>query len=159
MNAYILRRLLFMIPTLFGIMLVSFVVVQFAPGGPVERVIAQLSGSDTGATSRISGSPGGDFGARGAAQGASQLDAWSWKYRGAQGLDPEFIKSLEKQFGFDKPAHERFFLMLKNYITFDFGKSYFRDVSVLQLIKEKLPVSVSLGLWTTLLTYLLSPPF
>jgi microcin C transport system permease protein len=157
MAAYILRRLLFMIPTLFGIMLVSFVVVQFAPGGPIERVIAQLSGSDTGATSRISGSPGGDFGGRGA-QGASQVDGTTSKYRGAQGLDPEFIKSLEKQFGFDKPAYERFFIMLKNYITFDFGKSYFRDVSVLQLIKEKLPVSMSLGIWMTLLTYLISIP-
>ena len=99
-----------MIPTIFGIMLVSFVVVQFAPGGPVERVIAQLSGSDTGATSRISGSSG-DFGARGGMQGGGQGDINS-KYRGAQGLDPEFIKSLEKQFGFDKPAYERFFIML-----------------------------------------------
>ncbi len=157
MTAYIIRRILFMIPTLFGIMLVSFVVVQFAPGGPVERVIAQLSGSDTGATSRISGSPGGDFGARGR-PGASQLDATTSKYRGAQGLDPEFIKSLEKQFGFDKPAYERFFIMLKNYAVFDFGKSYFRDVSVLQLIKEKLPVSISLGIWMTLMTYLISIP-
>src|SRR5258708_31861802 len=112
MATYIIRRILFMIPTLFGIMLISFTVVQFAPGGPVERVIAQLSGADTGATSRISGSASGDFGARGAAQGASQIDASSSKYRGAQGLDPEFIKSLEKQFGFDKPVHERFFLML-----------------------------------------------
>src|SRR5436190_12895830 len=111
MTSYLIRRLLLMIPTLFGIMLVSFVVVQFAPGGPVERVIAQLSGADTGATSRISGSPSGDFGARGAAQG-SQIDAANSKYRGAQGLDPEFIKSLEKQFGFDRPVHERFFLML-----------------------------------------------
>jgi microcin C transport system permease protein len=158
MAAYIVRRILFMIPTLFGIMLVSFVVVQFAPGGPVERVIAQLSGSDTGATSRISGSQGGDFGNRGNLQGAGQLDAVTSKYRGAQGLDPEFIKSLEKQFGFDKPAHERFFLMLWNYIRFDFGKSYFRDVSVMQLIREKLPVSMSLGIWMTLLTYLISIP-
>src|SRR6266700_4559619 len=142
MTAYIIRRLLFMVPTLLGIMLVSFVVVQFAPGGPVERVIAQLSGADTGATSRISGSAGGDFGARGTAQGASQLDATTSKYRGAQGLDPEFIKRLEKQFGFDKPAYERFAIMLWNYIRFDFGKSYFRDVSVLDLIKEKLPVSI-----------------
>jgi microcin C transport system permease protein len=157
MSAYIIRRLLFMIPTLFGIMLVSFVVVQFAPGGPVERVIAQLSGTDTGATSRISGSPGGDFGSR-PQPGAGQLDATTSKYRGAQGLDPEFIKSLEKQFGFDKPAHERFFLMLWNYARFDFGKSYFRDVSVLQLIKEKLPVSMSLGIWMTLLAYLISIP-
>jgi microcin C transport system permease protein len=154
MSAYILRRLLLMIPTLLGVMLVSFVVVQFAPGGPVERVIAQLSGSDTG--SRIPGSGGGgDF--RGG-QGGSAMDAGSSKYRGAQGLDPEFIKRLEKQFGFDKPAHERFFLMLKNFLMFDFGKSYFRDVSVLQLIKEKLPVSISLGVWMMLLSYLISIP-
>src|SRR6187401_3792232 len=158
MATYIIRRILFMIPTLFGIMLVSFVVVQFAPGGPVERVIAQLSGSDTGATSRISGSPGGDLGMRGQPGGASGIDAANSKYRGAQGLDPEFIKSLEKQFGFDKPAYERFFLMLWNYSRFDFGKSYFRDTTVLQLIKEKLPVSISLGIWLTLLTYLISIP-
>jgi microcin C transport system permease protein len=155
MTAYIIRRILFMIPTIFGIMLVSFVVVQFAPGGPVERVIAQLSGTDTGATSRISGSASGDF-ARGAASGA-QFDVNS-KYRGAQGLDPEFIKSLEKQFGFDKPAYERFFIMMGHYLRFDFGKSYFRDVSVLELIKEKLPVSISLGIWMTLLSYLISIP-
>src|SRR3954465_1971061 len=158
MSAYIIRRILFMIPTLLGIMLVSFVVVQFAPGGPVERVIAQLSGSDTGATSRISGSPGGDLGMRGQPGGASSIDAANSKYRGAQGLDPEFIKSLDKQFGFDKPAYQRFFLMLWNYARFDFGKSYFRDVSVLQLIREKLPVSISLGIWMTLLTYLISIP-
>src|SRR6187401_2438277 len=158
MSAYIIRRILFMIPTMFGIMLVAFVVVQFAPGGPVEQVIAKLTGAETGASSRISGSAGGDFGSRGMAQGASQVDAASSKYRGAQGLDPEFIKKLEKQFGFDKPAHERFALMLWNYIRFDFGKSYFRDVSVLQLIKEKLPVSMSLGIWMTLLTYLISIP-
>ncbi|HZR59765.1 MAG TPA: microcin C ABC transporter permease YejB [Xanthobacteraceae bacterium] len=156
MTAYIIRRLLFMIPTIFGIMLVSFVVVQFAPGGPVERVIAQLSGTDTGATSRISGSPGGDFGARGLKPGgAGEITS---KYRGAQGLDPAFIKSLEQQFGFDKPAYQRFFIMLWNYSRFDFGKSYFRDVSVLQLIKEKLPVSISLGIWMTLLSYLISIP-
>jgi microcin C transport system permease protein len=142
---------------MFGIMLVAFVVVQFAPGGPVEQVIAKLTGADTGASSRISGSAGGDFGSRGA-QGASQVDAANSKYRGAQGLDPEFIKKLEKQFGFDKPAYERFALMLWNYVRFDFGKSYFRDVSVLQLIKEKLPVSMSLGIWMTLLTYLISIP-
>src|SRR6516164_6503260 len=158
MTAYLIRRLLFMIPTLLGIMLVAFVVVQFAPGGPVERVIAQLSGSDTGATSRISGSPGGDLGARGQPGGAGAIDAINSKYRGAQGLDPEFIKSLEKQFGFDKPAYQRFLLMLWNYSRFDFGKSYFRDTTVLQLIKEKLPVSISLGIWLTLLTYLISIP-
>src|ERR1700756_3478821 len=157
MTAYIARRILFMIPTIFGIMLVSFVVVQFAPGGPVERVIAQLSGSDTGATSRISGSASGDFSSRGAAASGPAGDVNS-KYRGAQGLDPAFIKSLEKQFGFDKPAYERFFIMLWNYVRFDFGKSYFRDVSVMQLVREKLPVSMSLGIWMTLLTYLISIP-
>jgi len=157
MTAYIIRRLLLMIPTLFGILLVSFVVVQFAPGGPVERVLAQLSGSDTGATSRISGSSGGDFGAR-QLQGAGQLDAVTSKYRGAQGLDPAFIKKLEKQFGFDKPAYERFFIMVKSYVMFDFGRSFFRDIDVVDLVKEKLPVSITLGLWTTLLTYLISIP-
>jgi microcin C transport system permease protein len=157
MTAYIVRRLLFMIPTIFGIMLVSFVVVQFAPGGPIERVIAQLSGTDTGATSRISGSPGGDFGARGAVPGSAQGDINS-KYRGAQGLDPAFLKSLEKQYGFDKPAYERFFIMLWDYLRFDFGKSYFRDVSVIELIEEKLPVSISLGIWMTLISYLISIP-
>jgi microcin C transport system permease protein len=157
MTAYVIRRILFMIPTLFGILLVAFVVVQFAPGGPVEQVIAKLSGTDTGATSRISGSAGGDFGPRGM-PGASQFDAVTSKYRGAQGLDPEFIKRLEKQFGFDKPWYERFFIMVWNYARFDFGKPFFRDVSVLALIKEKLPVSISLGLWITLLTYLISIP-
>jgi microcin C transport system permease protein len=156
MSAYILRRILFMIPTLLGIMLVSFVVVQFAPGGPVERVIAQLSGRDTGASSRIPGAASGDFG--GQARGASQIDAASTRYRGAQGLDPAFIKKLEKQFAFDKPPYERFLLMIWNYSRFDFGKSYFRDVSVLQLVKEKLPVSISLGIWMTLLSYLISIP-
>ena len=156
MSAYIARRILLMIPTQLGIMFVSFVVVQFAPGGPVERVIAQLSGADTGGTSRISGG-GSDFGARGAQVGAG-ANVVNSKYRGAQGLDPDFIKSLEKQFGFDKPAPERFALMVWNFARFDFGKSFFRDVSVLQLIKEKLPVSMSLGIWMTLLTYLISIP-
>jgi len=156
MTAYIARRLLLMIPTLLGILFVSFLTVQFAPGGPVDRVIAQLSGADTGGTSRISGG-GGDFGARAPGQiGAG--DAVNSKYRGAQGLDPEFIKSLEKQFGFDKPAPERFGLLVWNFARFDFGKSYFRDISVIDLIKEKLPVSMSLGLWMTLLTYLISIP-
>src|SRR3984893_13333736 len=157
MAAYLVRRILLMIPTLLGIMFVSFVVVQFAPGGPIERVIAQISGSDTGATSRISGSPGGDFGARGQGQNNAAGNTNS-KYRGAQGLDPEFIKSLYKQFAFDKPAYQRFGIMLWNYATFDFGKSYFRDVSVLQLVKEKLPVSMSLGIFMTLITYLISIP-
>src|SRR3978361_2021766 len=156
MSAYIARRIFLMIPTLLGILFVSFIVVQFAPGGPVERVSAQLSGADTGASSRVSGSSGGDFGAR--SQVGASSDAVASKYRGAEGLDPHFVKSLEKQFGFDKPAPERFALMLWNFARFDFGKSYFRDVSVLQLIKEKLPVSMSLGIWMTLLTYLISIP-
>src|SRR5213075_1040696 len=155
MTNYIARRILLMLPTLLGILLVSFVVVQFAPGGPVERVLAQLSGADTGGTSRVSGG-GGDFGPRG--QVGASADAVSSKYRGAQGLDPDFIKKLEAQFGFDKPAPERFALMVWNFARFDFGKSYFRDVSVIQLIKEKLPVSMSLGIWMTLLTYLISIP-
>ena len=161
MLAYILRRLLLMIPTLFGIMLISFVVVQFAPGGPIERIIAQLQqGTDASATARISGGSGGDF--SGQAQqtqaSAAPADGTVSKYRGAQGLDPKFIKQLEAQFGFDKPAYERFALMLWNYVRFDFGKSYFRDVSILHLIKEKLPVSISLGLWMTLLSYAISIP-
>src|SRR5213075_827211 len=155
MTNYIARRILLMLPTLLGILLVSFVVVQFAPGGPVERVLAQLSGADTGGTSRVSGG-GGDFGPRGQVGGSA--DAVSSKYRGAQGLDPDFIKKLEAQFGFDKPAPERFLLMLWNFARFDFGKSYFRDTTVIQLIKEKLPVSMSLGIWMTLLTYLISIP-
>jgi len=149
MIAYIARRLLFMVPTLFGILLINFAIVQFAPGGPVERILAQLQGLDSGATARIGGS--GDTGITGASDISS-------KYRGAQGLDPKFIAELEKQFGFDMPAYERFLLMLKNYATFDFGRSYFRDVPVLQLIKEKLPVSISLGLWMTLLSYAISIP-
>ncbi len=155
MVAYLIKRLLLIIPTLFGIMLISFAIIQFAPGGPVERVIAQLTGNDVGATTRIGG--GGD-----ALSGATQPQITggdiSSKYRGAQGLDPEFIKELERQFGFDKPAHERFFLMMKNYATFNFGDSYYRDTPVLTLIWEKLPVSVSLGLWMVLLTYLISIP-
>jgi microcin C transport system permease protein len=156
MTAYILRRLLLIIPTMFGIMLVTFVIVQFAPGGPVEKLIAQLTGTDVGATSMISGG-GGDFAGKPGQGGPGEAVAPS-KYRGAQGLDPEFIASLEKQFGFDKPAYERFFIMIKNYLTFDFGESYFRDTSVLGLIAEKMPVSISLGLWMTLLSYSISIP-
>jgi microcin C transport system permease protein len=156
MLAYIARRILLMVPTLLGIMLISFAIVQFAPGGPVERIIAQLQGQDSGATSRISGG-GGDF--SGGAQGqAGNTGGDAGRYRGAQGLDPQFIRQLEKQFGFDRPAHERFLKMLWDYARFDFGKSYFRDVSVLQLIKEKLPVSITLGLWMTLLSYAISIP-
>ena len=154
MATYLLKRLLLIIPTLFGIMLFSFVIIQFAPGGPVERIIAQLMGHNSSIAERM----GGNSGDAGAQLGAGAADAMSSKYRGAQGLDPEFIKSLEKQFGFDKPAHERFFMMVKNFATFNFGKSYYRDTPVLQLIKEKLPVSISLGIWMTLLTYLISIP-
>lgn len=144
-----------MIPTLFGIMVLNFAVIQFAPGGPIEQIIAEIQGTAVGATSRIGGSGGGDVagGQSGNVTGGSESS-----YRGAQGLDPEFIKELEKQFGFDKPAHERFFLMIKNYLVFDFGNSYFRDESVVNLVLEKLPVSISLGLWTTLLVYLISIP-
>lgn len=159
MAAYLLKRILLIIPTMLGIMLISFGIVQFAPGGPVERVIAQLTGTDTGATSRIGGGGGdGLTGGGRSMSGQSGADAAASRYRGAQGLDPEFIKQLEKQFGFDKPAHERFLLMMKNYLLFDFGKSYFRDVSVIQLIKEKLPVSISLGVWMMLVTYLIAVP-
>ena len=157
MAAYILRRILLIIPTLIGIMAISFAVVQFAPGGPVERVIAQLQGTDVSATARITGG-GGDFSGTGANQGNPGGADVASKYRGAQGLDPEFIKKLEKQFGFDKPPLERFGLMIWNYARFQFGESYFRDISVLKLIGEKLPVSISLGLWMTILSYLISIP-
>ncbi|HEV2954808.1 MAG TPA: microcin C ABC transporter permease YejB [Xanthobacteraceae bacterium] len=157
MTAYIIRRILFMIPTLFGIMLATFIVVQFAPGGPIETIIARLSGAQTGAASRVSGSPGGDLGARAQTQAGAGSDVTS-KYRGARGLDPQFIKQLEQQFGFDKPAYQRFFIMVWNYLRFDFGKSYFRDTQVIDLVKQKLPVSMSLGLWMMLLSYLISIP-
>jgi microcin C transport system permease protein len=157
MLAYVLRRLLLMIPTLFGIMLISFTIVQFAPGGPIERVLAQLQGNDVSATSRFTGGAG-DLAQNTMAIQPGGSDGSGNKYRGAQGLDPKFIKQLEAQFGFDKPAPERFWTMLVNYARFDFGKSYFRDISVLELIKEKLPVSISLGLWMTLLSYGISIP-
>ena len=154
MAAYILRRLLLMVPTILGIMAISFAIVQFAPGGPVERVIAQLQGHDVGATSRFTGAQDGStLGTNMAAQAAVNS-----KYRGAQGLDPEFIAELEAQFGFDKPVHERFLKMVGDYARFDFGESYYRDIPVVDLIMEKLPVSITLGLWTTLLTYLISIP-
>jgi microcin C transport system permease protein len=134
-------------------MVLNFVVIQFAPGGPIEQIIAEIQGTAVGATARIGGSGSGDM----AGGGASSVGGES-SYRGAQGLDPEFIKKLEVQFGFDKPAHERFFLMMKNYLMFDFGSSYFRDETVVNLVIEKLPVSISIGLWTTLLVYLISIP-
>ncbi len=156
---YIFRRLFLMIPTLFGIMLINFMVVQLAPGGPVEQMIAKAKGQGVDATARFGG--GGDVMQSGTLdqfKGGASHSGSSSKYRGAQGLDPEFIKEIEKQFGFDKPIHERFWLMIKQYSKFDFGTSYYRDTKVTELIKEKLPVSVSLGLWTTLLIYLISIP-
>lgn len=144
MLAYIVRRLLLIIPTLFGILLINFLIIQAAPGGPVEQMIANLEGFEGSATSRVSGG-GGEVASGG-------------NYRGAQGLDPDIIKEIEKMYGFDKPAHERFWLMIKGYLTFDFGDSFFRDAKVTDLILEKMPVSISLGLWTTLITYLISIP-
>jgi microcin C transport system permease protein len=152
--AYILRRLLLIIPTLFGIMIINFVVIQAAPGGPVEQLVAQITGTAVEATARVSGGAG----EMRAPPGAGGGEAAPGRYRGARGLDPEFIKELERLYGFDKPAHERFFQMMKQYLTFDFGRSYFRDETVVNLILEKLPVSISIGLWTTLLTYLISIP-
>lgn len=160
MFAYILRRLLFIVPTLLGIMVVNFVIVQAAPGGPVEQMIAKIQGTAVDATARVSGA-GGDMSGQAPKQGAGQSNngaSPNSKYRGAQGLDPEFIKQLERMYGFDKPAHERFLLMMKNYAAFDFGDSYFRDRAVVDLVIDKMPVSISLGLWTTLLVYLISIP-
>lgn len=157
MWAYILRRLLLMVPTLLGILTISFVIIQFVPGGPVERMIAQLSGHDVSATARISGGGGGETGA-GAAQSLRSSGSATSKYRGARGLDPDFIAELEVMYGFDKPALERYVMMIKNYATFEFGESYFKDQQVVDLILDKLPVSISLGIWTTLITYLISIP-
>lgn len=157
MVAYIVRRILLMIPTLLGIMLLSFIITQFAPGGPVEQMIAQLSGQDVSALDRITGSEGGDF--AGQETGARQDNARSpTGYRGAQGLRPDIIERIEKQFGFDRPPVERFLTMMWNYIRFDFGDSYFRGASVLSLIVERLPVSISLGFWMLLISYGVSIP-
>ena len=158
MGAYILKRLALMIPTLIGIMLINFVIVQFLPGGPVERVLAQLQGHDISATARIGGAEGGEMAGGGGAQAAGGAAEGGFRYRGAQGLDPEFIKQLEKQFGFDRPAHERFLKMLWDYARFDFGNSYFRDRPVLDLIIDAMPVSASLGLWLTFISYAVSIP-
>lgn len=150
---YVLQRLLLMIPTLLGILLASFIIIQFVPGGPVERMIAELQGHGGSATSRFTGG-----GAETASMSASVTGMDASSYRGAQGLDPQLIKDLEKLYGFDKPAHERFLLMLGNYLRFDLGESYYRQISVIDLILEKMPVSISLGLWSTLLIYLISIP-
>ena len=149
MAAYIFRRLLLVIPTLFGILLVNFALVQFVPGGPVEQIIAQLQG-------------GGDVfegfaGGGGDAEGSSVIEA-NDSYAGRQGLPPELIAELQEQFGLDKPPLERFGLMLWNYMHFDFGESYFRKIDVTELVLEKMPVSISLGLWSTLIAYMISIP-
>jgi microcin C transport system permease protein len=148
MIAYALRRVLLMIPTLLAIMVVNFFIVQAAPGGPIQQMIAKFKGNDVSATERVSGT-GSDLKAPSGEQS---------NYRGARGLDPAFIKELERQYGFDKPPVERFLMMMLNYLSFDFGNSFFRDQSVVSLIRDKLPVSISIGLWTTLLTYLISIP-
>ncbi len=150
MGAYIIRRLLLIVPTLLGIMLINFALVQFVPGGPVEQAIARIQG-------------GGDvfegFSGTNNDAGADDLSAGNdSQYIGARGLPPEFIAELEAEFGFDKPPVERFLNMIWNYMRLDFGESYFRSISVIELIKEKLPVSISLGLWSTLIAYLVSIP-
>ena len=149
MIAYAIRRIALMIPTLFAIMVVNFVIVQAAPGGPIQQMISKLKGSSVSATERVS-STGSEL--------RNQPSSTQTQYRGARGLDPAFIKELEKQYGFDKPPLDRFLLMMKNYATFNFGNSFFRDQSVVSLIEQKLPVSISIGLWTTLITYLVSIP-
>ncbi len=153
MAAYILRRLLLIIPTLLGILTINFIIVQAAPGGPVEQTIAQLQGLDVGATARVGGTSSGDI-----ASDGSQSNSGDSQSRGARGLDPELVRQIEELYGFDKPAHERYIEMLGSYLVFDFGKSLYSDKEVTDLIVEKLPVSISLGLWTTLLTYLISIP-
>jgi microcin C transport system permease protein len=149
MGAYILRRLLLVIPTLLGIMIVTFALVQFVPGGPVEQMIARMQGE------------GDVFGGFAGGEGDNTVTAGenqSEQYSGAQGLPKEYIEELERQFGLDKPPLQRFLNMMWNYIRFDFGESYFRKIEVVDLVIEKLPVSVSLGLWTTLISYLISIP-
>ncbi len=155
MTAYIIRRLLLMIPTLFGIMLINFIIIQTAPGGPVEQVIAEITGEGADITGRVTQTGAGETLGPTLRQGSTSTPS---RYRGAQGLDPDFIKELEQRFGFDKPLYERFFLMMKSYLLFDFGESFFRDRDVVDLVLEKMPVSISLGVWTTLLVYLISIP-
>lgn len=154
MASYILRRLFLMIPTLLGILLINFIIIQAAPGGPVEQLIVKLTTpGGHGASERIGGA--GDMSASAI---TTTQNTQVGGYRGAQGIDPDLIAEIKKQYGFDKPAPERFWLMLKSYARFDFGNSFFRDTSVINLIREKLPVSISLGLWTTLIVYLVSIP-
>lgn len=148
MGSYILRRLLLIIPTLLGILIINFFIIQSAPGGPVEQMIASIQGEQAGETNRTSGSSGAFESAQ-----RSNFD-----YRGAQGLPPEVVSEIKKLYGFDKPIHIRFFDMLTSYMRFDFGDSFFRNTSVTDLILEKMPVTISLGLWSTLLIYLISIP-
>jgi len=149
MAIYILKRIMLLIPTLLGIIAINFIVVQFAPGGPVEQIIAQVTTGTTSTTAAVSG--GGDAGIQGdVTSGSTEL--------GSYGLDPALIADLQRQFGFDKPAHERFFDMIVNYLQFDFGTSFFQDRPVLELILERMPVSISLGLWSLLLIYGISIP-
>ena len=157
MAAYIFRRLLLVIPTLLGIMVINFAVIQLAPGGPVEQIIGELTGQGVDATNRVSRQSGELVSGSRQSSPASQSSVDS-QYRGAQGLDPAFIAELEKQYGLDKPPVERFLLMMGNYLRFDFGESFFRGRDVVDLVIEKMPVSISLGLWTTLLVYLISIP-
>ncbi|NQV82876.1 MAG: microcin C ABC transporter permease YejB [Rhodospirillales bacterium] len=159
MYAYIIRRLLLIVPTLLGIMVINFAVVQVLPGGPVEQAIAQLTGEAVDVTARVGGQAGSEVNAGSKVQAAGkQTTGPGGRYRGAQGLPPELVKSIETQFGLDKPAFERFQLMINSYVRFDFGNSFFQDRSVAQLVVDKLPVSISLGLWTTLLVYFISIP-
>ncbi|MDX5384731.1 MAG: microcin C ABC transporter permease YejB [Rhodobacterales bacterium] len=150
MGAYILRRLALVIPTLLGIMVINFALVQFVPGGPIEQIIAQVQGQGD-VFEGFAG--GGDAGASAGAGSGSDSE-----YAGARGLPPEFIAQLEKEFGFDKPPLERFLNMLWNYVRLDFGESYFRSISVIDLVLEKMPVSITLGLWSTLIAYAVSIP-
>ena len=152
MISYFLRRLILIIPTLFGIILLNFIIIQFAPGGPVESTIARLQGIDVGATERISG------GMKDGLESQNNFISSNNTYVGAQGLDPSIIAEIEKMYGFDQPPHIRFYKMIKNYLVFDFGDSFFQDRKVIDIVLEKLPVSISLGLWTTLLIYLISIP-
>jgi len=158
-TAYIIRRILLMIPTLFAIMVINFVVIHIAPGGPVEQIIAEITGVGGDIVERVTRTGTGETIEQLDTTGVSiVLESKASRYRGAQGLDPDFIAELEKRFGFDQPLHIRFVQMIKNYIFFDFGSSYFRDQQVTDLVLDKMPVSISLGLWTTLLVYLISIP-
>ncbi|MEM7015723.1 MAG: microcin C ABC transporter permease YejB [Pseudomonadota bacterium] len=152
MGRYFARRLLLIIPTLLGVMILNFIIVQFAPGGPIEQIAAEMMGASTSTTGNISGA--GDSGTL-----SSNTDPGaSAGFAGAAGLNPEMVAELERQYGFDKPLHERFILMMWNYLRLDFGMSYYQDRPVVELVAERLPVSISLGLWSLLLIYLISIP-